>query len=86
MSLAAGNAKNMGIDAVLEEMRRHARSAKLQEKGCKALASLLQEASKTFQEASSMTRPAAPPVVRERARERQSESEEREREIIRTET
>ena len=33
-----------------------------------------------------MIRPAAPPVVRERARERQSESEEREREFIRTDT
>ena len=54
MSLAAGNAKNMGIDAVLEEMRRHARSAQLHHylhafphygempvvRGCKALADL----------------------------------------------
>ena len=54
MSLAAGNAKNMGIDAVLEEMRRHARSAQLHHylhafphygempvvRSCKALADL----------------------------------------------
>jgi hypothetical protein len=54
MSLAAGTAKNMGIDAVLEEMRRHARSAQLHHylhafphygempvvRSCKALADL----------------------------------------------
>jgi hypothetical protein len=38
MSLAAGNAENMGIDAVLAEIRRHAGSAKLQERDCNALA------------------------------------------------
>ena len=37
MFLAAGNAENMGIDAVLAEMRRHAGSANVQERGCGVL-------------------------------------------------